>query len=279
MLIYEKLGYNKIIARLMHELIKEENKNYNECEYELYQVGGSKTEKETTKFVYSGHKIIFDKINFGDQIHYSLNTLDQKGECLVIIISKNEKKEVCANIHQINMMKTCPFVGKLKSGGGSLLLKIAIEFIKSIQEKYNIKIIQIKDNSQKVCKNTKIKLWLLNTLKDGIPWHIKYNFEPYNTERLELDEANKVKIIANLRILKRTKTNVLKEENIIDIDEKIQKIYEKYKSKSIIHFFKELLKNNDNCVYLESKEKSIIEKLLLFDLSSISYYIDLNNYL
>jgi hypothetical protein len=279
MLIYDKFGYNRIQARLIHEIIKDENNLYNQIEHELHFMkgAGSDAVKEKRKFVYRGHKIIFDKIDFGDQIHYSLNTLDQKEECLVIIISKNEKEEMCADIHQISMKKTCPVVGKLISGGGSLLLEIAIDFIKSIQEKYDIKIIKIKDNSVKTCKNKQIKLWLLNTLRDGAPWHIKHNFKPYNSEKLEINEANNIKIIANYKILTITKTSILKEKKIIDvdIDDKIKAIYNKYENESIMKFFKKLLKKSDNCIYLEGKEKNIIDNLLLFDVSGISYFIDL----
>lgn len=276
MLIYEKLGYNKIQARLIQLLLRDDNNNHSQDIEKPYLIGGGEGKIEKEKFIYQNHKIVFQKFILGDQIHYSLNTLDKKSECLLIILSKNENKDMCANINQISMVESCPVVGKLKSGGGSLLLKIALAFIISIKKRYKIKIIQVKDNSEKSCKNKKIKLWLLNTLKDGLPWHIKYNFEPYDTERLKLDETNKTKIIANLRILSRTKTSILKEENIIDIDNKIEKIYEKYKNESIKDFFNELLKNNDNCVYLENNQENIIKNLFLFDISGISYYIDLN---
>jgi hypothetical protein len=176
------------------------------------------------------------------------------------------------------MNNSCPIVGKMKSGGGSLLLKIAIEFIKSIKKQNKIKIIQIKDNSLKDCKKNKIKLWLLNTLKDGIPWHIKYDFEPYDTENMKLDEINKIKIIANLRILKRTKTSIIKEEKLLNIDKLIEKIYNKHKNNSILDFFSELMENKDNCSYIENIQDKIIEKLLLFDMTGVSYFINLEKY-
>jgi len=104
MLIYDKLGYNKIESRYIHELLLKENMKYKENYYneEHHNVlkGGIKTTKkiiedsseevENIKFVYKNHKIIFQKINYGDQIHFSLNTLDNKRECLVIILSANQ---------------------------------------------------------------------------------------------------------------------------------------------------------------------------------------------
>ena len=254
----------------------------------------STEEVENIKFIYNNHKIIFQKINYGDQIHFSLNTLDNKRECLVIILSVNEiqtnkKKTMCADINQISMYDNClsephknflfyknfircPLVGKMYSGGGTMLLKIAIEFIKSIKKEYNITIIQIKDNGEKFCKNNKIKLWLLNTLKDGIPWYIKYNFEPYDDINMCLNELNKVKIIANMRILSRTKTSIIEDEKLFDItDKKINEIYNKYKNKSILKFFNEIL--NKNCELIENIQEIIIQKLLLFDMTGISYYM------
>jgi len=270
MKIYEKLGYNKIQSRMMDEIIKNDNKK---SEEKNNLIGGSEE-----IFRYIGHKIRFKKIVDDDQIHYSLNTLDKNGECLVIIISKNEANEVCADIHQISMNRTCPVVGKMKSGGRSLLLKIGIEFIKSKKKENKIKIIQIKDNSEKSCKKNKIKLWLLNSIKDGIPWHIKYDFEPYDIEKMGLHEVNKIKIIANLRILKRTRTSIIKEENLIDIDENIEKIYKKHKNNSILDFFSELMEDKNNCSYIANNQEKIIEKLLLFDITGISYYINLDKY-
>lgn len=161
-----------------------------------------------------------------------------------------------------------------------MLLKIAIEFIKSIKKEYNINIIQIKDNGEKFCKKKKIKLCLLNTLKNCIPWYIKYNFEPFDDINMCVNELNKVKITANMRILNRTKTYIIEDEKLFDItDKKINQIYNKYKNKSILLFFNQIL--NNNCELIENIQERIIKKLLLFDITGISYYMKLynNNYI
>jgi hypothetical protein len=91
-----------------------------------------------------------------------------------------------------------------------------------------------------------------------------------------LNELNKVKIIANMRILSRTKTSIIKDEKLFDItDKKINEIYNKYKNKSILKFFNEIL--NKNCELIENCKEKIINKLLLFDITGISYYIKLDN--
>lgn len=148
MLVQEKLGYNKIQSRYIHEILLMENNKYKNNCFDVEHLNNFKggiiedTSKkvENVKFIYINHKIIFQKINYGEQIHFSLNTLDDKGECLVIILSASEiqtnKKKIqrTADINQISMGTNCPLVGKMYSGGGSVLLKIAIEFIKSIKE-------------------------------------------------------------------------------------------------------------------------------------------------
>ena len=47
---------------------------------------------------------------------------------------------------------------------------------------------------------------------------------------------------------------------------------------SILDFFNELLDNKDNCSYIEPIQNELIQKLLLFDVTGISYYINLKKY-
>ena len=132
--------------------------------------------------------------------------------------------------------------------------------------------------------NKKVKLWLLNTLKDGVLWHIKYNFELYDEKNMCVSEINRIKIIANKRILERTKTSIIEEMNLFDITgKKINEIYNKNKNKSILIFFKKIFdESKENCKLIENIQDELINKLLLFDMTGISYYINLdkiNNYL
>ena len=62
-------------------------------------------------------------------------------------------------------------------------------------------------------------------------------FEACEECNLLLDELNKTKIIANFRILKRTKTSIIKEENLLKIDNLLLPIYNKYENESILKFF------------------------------------------
>ena len=90
-----------------------------------------------------------------------------------------------------------------------------------------------------------------------------------------LDELNKTKIIANFRILTRTKTSIIKEENLLQIDNLLLPIYNKYENESILKFFSKLLENPKNCILIENIQDELIKKLLLFNITGISYYINL----
>ena len=94
-----------------------------------------------------------------------------------------------------------------------------------------------------------------------------------------VNEVNKIKIIANKRILERTKTSIIEEQKLFDItDKKINEIYNKYKNKSILLFFKDIFnESKNNCSLIENIQDELIKKLLLFDMIGISYYIKLDN--
>jgi hypothetical protein len=280
--IYKSLGYNNFYSSLLPNIIRKDNIKYHE-----YLINYENNNKEYSllgggnrKFTYQGMEFVFEKFQDEDQIHYSLNTIDEIKQCLVIIIAKNENNDMSANINQINFFNSCPHIGHIASKGGSFLLELAKAFINSIKNKYNIKIIQLKDNALKSCTNKNLKLWFFTTLVTGNPWYINHGFEPYNTTELKLDDTNKIKILANYRILYRTNVTVLKEENILDFtDEKLNKLYEKYKNDSVIKFFQVLLKNyKNNCKYIENIQSNIIDKLMLFDITGISYYMLLQKY-
>lgn len=88
---------------------------------------------------------------------------------------------------------------------------------------------------------------------------------------MKLDELNK--IIANSRILSRTKTSIIKEKNLFSIDDFLLPIYKKHINDSIINFFNELFENHINCKYIENIQDKLISDLLLFDITGISYFI------
>lgn len=101
-------------------------------------------------------------------------------------------------------------------------------------------------------------------MKDGVPWLIKYNFQPLDEITMCVSEINKVKIIANRRILLRTKTSVIDEEKIFSIkDKKIQDIYNKNKNKSIQIFFNKIFnESNKNCTPNRKHSRHISKKII-----------------
>jgi hypothetical protein len=278
--IYKSLGFTDFYSILIPNLLRKVNPRYDDYlvkfstkspNYILGLKGGG-----SRKFTYMDMIFPFEKFEDGETIHYTLNAIDKINECIVIIISKSDNGNVIADINNISFFGSCPHVGHMLNNGGSFLLMLAINFIRSIKNKYNIRYIQLQDNAQKSCNKKRIKVWLLSTLKNGVPWYSEYGFKPFNTELEIKDELTNTKLIANKHILMRTKTSVLIEEGLFDdSDEYIKEILEKHKNNNIHLFFTDFLKNFDNCKYIEKIQTQLINKLLLFDMSSVIYFMEI----
>ena len=82
-----------------------------------------------------------------------------------------------------------------KTKGGSLLLIATLAFINTIKDKYNLKYIQLKDNSAFYCKNV---------LRSSIAnlYMFKYGFMPFNTDTYSFDVAKLVDYKINQKIIK-----------------------------------------------------------------------------
>ncbi|ARF08091.1 hypothetical protein Catovirus_1_141 [Catovirus CTV1] len=126
--------YNKV----SNELI-ENNYPFFQKYLKNYQVGGYgnknvKTTKITTKF----DKYTFE-IHFCDRETMSVVN-DNFDDCITIFIENN-----IANIHTISYDSTCAKEGLEYPGGGSILFKFALQYLKKNKDKLNINKIKIKD--------------------------------------------------------------------------------------------------------------------------------------
>jgi len=77
--------------------------------------------------------------------------------------------EGIANIQNISYYDDCINTGLKYPGGGTVLLRMAIQFLRDIKKKYKIKKIQLTDNSTLNCEknNTIINLSVLFILTNG----------------------------------------------------------------------------------------------------------------
>ena len=89
----------------------------------------------------------------------------KQSDCLIIMIND----EGIANIQNISYYDDCINTGLKYPGGGTVLLRMAIQFLRDIKKKYKIKKIQLTDNSTLNCEknNTIINLSVLFILTNG----------------------------------------------------------------------------------------------------------------
>lgn len=122
-------------------------------------------------------------------------------ECLMFTLSKN-----MAEINIINNDQNCKSMDDLYTMSGKALLKIALTFIKSVKDKYNIKRIILNDTSKKKCNNKTINLPIFYSLMYGHTWYGKYGFRPYDIthespDKKMIDVYNKnVKIMDSITL-------------------------------------------------------------------------------
>lgn len=149
------------------------------------QNGGSKTIIEFVK--YKGKTFTFHKYNVDSTIHYSLhpkNDLNLQPECIWIMVDKQTRS---CEIHNISYDDRC-FSEEGDIPTGSILLKVALKLIETIKNHYNIKYVQLTDNSRKYCKGTNgIVLADMYTLMYGTTWYGSYGFRP-SDEKGKIDE-------------------------------------------------------------------------------------------
>jgi len=173
-------------SKILHKISNSKHYNTNK-----YMRGGG-----TKNIFYNNNEYIFYtnidiKYNI---ITYKLykkntNTLNSSDECLLIII---DKKNMIAELHNITYDKNC-FGGTdihMKYKTGSELLKIALFLLENIKKEYNLRYIQLTDNSMKYCQNKRIILSKMMTLLTGTTWYGKYGFIPKNKDQIEYFKNN-----------------------------------------------------------------------------------------
>jgi len=134
----------------------------------------------------------------------------------------------------------------MSSGGGTILLKMAIQFLKDNKKKYGIHRIVLQDNSMLRCpiNRTEIKLNLLHTLKFGHTWYGgRYGFRPYDHNTKSTNKLLMEKYEKNYRIVKHTK--VIDTKLIRYMDVEFIKLFGEKKAKEIKESVeKDCIKNN-----------------------------------
>ena len=229
-----------------------------------------------------------DRYGFDISIHRD-DDIKNPRTCLHIQIDRNTH---LAYILNISYYPNCVKTGLEHPGGGRILLKTAIQFLKDNKIEYDLKRIQLKDNSLYPCHESKknIKLPLMHTLIFGNTWYNKYGFLPYDPDLDEpdivlLDFLNKnAEIVRTTRVgdtnLFEHLSSALQEEqpNVSrnEIEKRIQLMKIKYSNLTIGKFFHKFLQKYDMmCSAFLRFYQQFARDQKIYDFYGRSFYLDI----
>lgn len=240
------------------------------------------------EFMFDNKKYLFFKTETKDKVQYSIKhqniefyNNDKNNEslnCLLIYIPKTNPAD--ASIKNINVYPECYDIKKTQVNG-SLLLDIALNFIKFMKDRYNINKITLIDESYKKCKftNESIHFPILYTFMYGTTWYGRRGFIPYsedkniNTFLLKKFESNK-KLYHELKIkdyplkekilIAHKKLSINKKFDKLLIDEIINFI-NKYPNEKLSVFIKKFIGNEQFCALFQNFYFMLAEDLKIYD--------------
>ena len=200
--------------------------------------------------------------------------------------------ENIAVLQSISYYKDCVKSGLEHPGGGSILLKLCIKYLKENKNKYKIKRLILYDNSFYKCYKNKETIWLslMHTLLFGHTWYGKYGFRPYNSNTKSLDIELNNNYENNFKIVTTTKMkdidfsnyyykinkDILPEKEAIEKKEEKKKYYKKYENLTIDKFFRKMLINfQDGCAFFSLFYRSFYTDMKLYNFKSMTFFLDL----
>ena len=243
------------------------------------------------KYTYDNKRFILYEKTTEDGYDISIHRKDDienSQTCLHIMINSVLK---LAYIQNISYYKDCIKTGLDYPGGGSILLKMCIQFLKETKDRYKVSRLQLKDNSYFTCDDNKekISLALLHTFVYGETWYGKYGFRPYKAYKNIRDETlykiykqnknivNNTKIkdtnlfIYIQRIIKKKVDNNENKERLL-----MKKFYDKFKDYTIKMFFKKYLVNFQySCKAFSEFYVEFANDNNIYDFNGKSFYLDI----
>lgn len=265
-----------------------ENRNHKLTDSNVFQKGGGKPKK--LQYIYDNTKFLLYEVThdagFDISVHRK-NDIDNPQTCLHIMIDSELK---LAYIQNISYYADCIDVGLTHPGGGSLLLKMCIQFLKDTKEKYNVTRIQLKDNSFLPCKQkSRMMLSVMYTLLNGDTWYGKYGFRPYdpfeNTENIQKAQIyNRNKTIVTTTKVRDTNLfqhlfSAINTVYPVDINKNkdyVNKLYKKCKNLTITQFFRHFMFNYEHsCELILLFYIGFYTDQKLYSFHGESFYLDI----
>jgi len=275
--------HNEIYYKIIQEDY-EFYKNYAYLKYDEQYRGGK---NDVIKYKHEGYTFIIHKDEEEDRTSfhvYNEDNIERNEVCMLLFIPK---KENYVYLQSISYYQNCYRPEMPKTKGGSLLLRMTLNFIDDIKSKYKLKYIQLKDNSTFTCeedgKSTPIcNLYMLTR---GDTWYGKYGFIPFDPIKKQIDIDTLVDYKTNQKLVKiiKIKCTDIKEylikatyklnlnrqypEHIID------QIIKVYGAKSIQDFFRDFMEKYDTrCHIFNEIYKNFMMDMHLVDLYNKTYY-------
>jgi len=283
---YQKV-YNQYIMndQELIDFIVVRNKDYPKRKH--LQYGG--TEK-TIRYKYDGKEFILHEAKSEDGYDISMRRKDDPDEQECLHVMTDTARHI-AYIANISYYPDCVRTGLDKPGGGTVLLKMCLQFLKATKDRYKIKRIQLKDNSHYICKSNKknIHLPLLHTFIFGNTWYSKYGFRPYDPDgdtenkRLMRDVIKNEHIVNNTKlkdtpifrylkkiIRKKSKGNLKEEKQMIkdmhEFDNLSLRVFFRH------HFFEDF---QETCETLYDFYEDFAKDIDLYDFYGKPFYLDI----
>jgi len=256
--------------------------------------GGRKVRKMDYKF--EDHNFVLFELTSDVGFDISIkrqNNIASPEFCLHIMIDRGSE---LAYIHNISYYIDCAEPELLNPGGGGVLLRLCLKYLKENHKRYKIKRIQLTDTSLLNCKPHKINVYLsmLHTLVYGDTWYGKYGFRPYdpdknsvNSNLLRLYKKNK-QIVRNTAVRHTTLYThlypALKKLNPDTSGREFDKIFDKLKDKTqdltIGSFFKVFLANFDaKCGIFQEFYLDFATENGIYDFHGKTFYLDIDDIL
>ena len=243
------------------------------------------------KYKFNNNIYNFDviKVTSKSKITYSVtnknnNASKVRRDCVTIFYNENDKFCYIETI-SIDEESKC-YLGQQYNKKGTLLLTFVLNFIEQyIAKEYEVKYIQLKDNSQKWCKLVKnsIDLDSFYMFVNGKTWYGKYGFVPFDVDNIKTDKytlksykKNQKKVnetlVKDTHIGKYIKDTIKKYDLDMDIDS-IDEIIKIHKNYSIRKFLNALMNDYDtNCVIFYYIYKKLMEKMHMTNLHGKTYW-------
>jgi hypothetical protein len=241
-----------------------------------YQYGGVKPEHEERKYIKNKSQSIIEKkevdtLLYVDTItyrnlkfkflvyqnknkHITIKITNKKHiECIIIFIDSSDRNAIIMNISN---EEGCIQEGMIYKEGGKILVQIAIKYLKTYKDKFNINRILLSDMSFVKCTNnisekSKRNMILsdLYMLTHGDTWYGKFGFKPFDVINNEPSRDGIIEYVTSKKIINNIK---LKDYN------KLYKLIIEADKSLNINYFKE----NELKLFMKDNQNSLIKDIL-----------------